>query len=233
MDLDRGVYALATRAFRANYLAFAAIAMAQAALQVIPPLHSIGATLLASTLASLLQIPLFFLALVTLLTGGAGAGAAPGRFWPFVLRFLLLGVPPLLVLALFDDPVVVALLLIASSIAMMGLFGTMLPDVVAGNGGGLAAALARGRRSFGAFLAWTLQGPALTLFGVGVAVSVLAAVATMAGIGVRVGPEGGPLLAPWFEGLVAILGTLGGAYVTALTAAVLAKCWHLGGGRAA
>lgn len=234
MDLGQGVYALATRAFRVNYPAFVAIAMAQAALQAVPPLLSPGAVVVAGVLGSLLQIPLLFLALVTLLTGGSAlSDGVPGeRFWRFALRFVLMGLPPTLVLFAAGDPVVATLLMMAVSIVAMGLFGTVLPDAAIGNPGRFGDALVRGRRSFGAFVAWMLQGPALTLFGLGVAVGVFSTMAVMTGAGMRVGPDDRPVLAPWFVGLVSIAGSLGGAYVTALTAAVLAKCWDLGGGRA-
>lgn len=232
MDLGQGLYTLATHSFRANYIAFVSIAMIQAALQVVPPLISARAVLLALPLSSLLQIPLFYLALVPLVAGRGGFPGAPGGFLSFAFRFVAIGVPPALVLFLPVDPAVATLLMIVASVTMLGLFGTALPDVVAGGAGRFGAALERGRRSFGSFLVWMLQGPVLTLFGLGLAVTVLSAIAAIIGAGVEADPEGRPLLAPWYVGLVAIVGALGGAYVTALSAAVLARCWALGGGRA-
>lgn len=241
-DLDRGVYALATGVFRVNYLPFVTIALAQAAFQTLPVV-SVGdpaaaegppaGAVLGLLGASLLQSVLLYLSLVTLMTGERAAEGAFrwARFGGFLWRLMLLGLPPALVWAatLAEAGGAFALLSLLVTLGVLGLFGTVLPDVAGGGDGRLGAALARGRRSFGAFLRWMLAGPVLASIALGVGFGVL----SLAIIGAGLGASGPPqALEPdaWFIGLLTLLGALGGAYVAALTAAALAKAWAAGGG---
>lgn len=234
-DLNRGLYALATGVFRFNYLPLVAIALAQAALQSLPLVAGEGGVLAAIALlgASLLQVALLYLTLFTLMTGGRVVEHPfpwP-NFWGFFGRLLLLGLPAAVAMmaALASDGAVFGFLSLAISLAILGLFGTMLPDVVAGGPGRVGEALERGRRSFGKFLTWMLAGPVLASVALGLGFGVVSALLLTAGIGTA-GAGDEAQLSPWFLGLFTLLGSIGGAYVAALTAAALAKAWAAGGG---
>ncbi|HUF56114.1 MAG TPA: hypothetical protein VMM55_06085 [Thermohalobaculum sp.] len=244
-DLDRGVHPLATAVFRVNYLPFATIALAQAALQTLPVAGADAGgaataaegpppgALLGLLGASLLQSVLLYLSLVTLMTGERAAEGAFrwARFGGFLWRLMLLGLPPALVwaAAFAGAGGAFAILSLFVTFAVLGLFGTVLADVAGGGDGHLGAALARGRRSLGAFLGWMLVGPVLASMALGLGFGVL----SVAILGIGIGASGPPeALVPeaWFIGLLTLLGALGGAYVAALTAAALAKAWWAGGG---
>lgn len=233
-DLNRGLHALAREAVMLNYSGFVGLALGQAALQCLPLVTGSvgGPALAAGLLASLLQIPLLYLALHSMTVGGSALDGPlpPPRFWRFAGRFLLLGVPATLILLTIDDPVAMLFMLLLVSVATMGLFGTILPDSVAGERPSWAAALARGQATFVSFLLWMLGGPALTLVGIGIVLGILGSILAGSGIGAASGAGDGRLAAAWAVGLIVILSALGGAYATALTAAVLAKCWHRGAG---
>ena len=235
-DLDRGIYPLATAVFRFNYMPLVAIALAQAALQSIPLAAGENAeflTALGFLGASLLQVALLYVALLTPMTGDS-VTRHPfpwPHLWAFFWRLLLLGIPAAVVLvgSLATGAPFLPILSLVVSLAVLGLFGTVLPDVVAGGAGRFDEAFERGRRSFGSFVGWMLLGPVLASLAVGIALGLFSSLLLATGIGTT-GTGEAMALSPWFLGLFSLVGALGGAYVAALTAVVLAKAWAAGGG---
>lgn len=236
-DLGRGLYPLATGLFRFNYLPIVTIVLAQSALELLPLVTGSSPALAAVAVlcSTALQFGLSYLLLYTLMTG---EGAVSQRFpWPhlgsYVWRVLVLGVPSMLILPLIrlsDDPVERMVLLfgaLLASLAVMGLFGTVLPDLLADGAGRFGDAYQRGRKKFGRFLLWFVIGPVAAAAAFSLALGLVGGILMTVDADLT-GAERRP--APWAAGLVTLLAGIGSAYITALMAAMVGKLWAAGGG---
>lgn len=228
---DRGLQARAADTLRANYGPAVAVVLVQSAFETLPLVTGTGTSVatLVVLASSATQMVLSYLLLYTLMTGESAIAHPfpwPG-FWGFCWRLVVLGLPPAVVLLFLlsagEASLFPVLFTALASLAITGLFGTVLPDVLAGGAGRFGDAFARGSRHFGSFVAWTIGGPFLAMIVLGLALGLVAAVLVGAA-----GPEAEPR--PWAVGLLTLLAALGGAWVTALMASVLARLWAAGGG---
>ena len=232
-DLQQNVYRLAAEALAANWPLMLAIALLQAALQAAELAGAAGRYGGALTLLrGWLQIPILYLASWTILNGGAvGLGDLPWpRFWGFFWRLLLIGLPAAAVMMTVQSPGLFTLLVVAVAGAVLALFGTVLPDVLAGGAGRFDDAFRRGLRTIKPFIIWMFAGPVAATAGLMLVVALIggatAAVAIWAGVTLTDGAG----LVPWFAACLAILGSLTSAVTATMVAAVLSRAWAAGGG---
>jgi hypothetical protein len=168
-DLDRGVYALAWTAFRANYEPFAALALVIAFAD--PLLELAGITgALPFARSTFIPILINLLAAWSLMHGGrafTGPELRQIRFVRFAVWSVLIPLPAtLLAVAVLRSAGVVGILagLFGGYVLTLAACGSILPEIAAGGRGDLRAALRRGRRAFGPALGYLLIGP--VAFGV-------------------------------------------------------------------
>lgn len=237
IGFNRGIYALAWTAFRANYTTFAAITLFFAFSD--PALSLIGYE--GSRAAGNLAVPAIinFVAHWTLLNGGREMdGPAVRRLgiwvWvKFVWWSILLTLPSVVLLMLLsmgrDDAVLTllaALLLFAVAYGVtLALWGTVLPAIAATGRAGLAEAGRRGARTFAATVRDLAAGPAA--FSLALAAAIIALAAIGVPVAALAPADGG---VSWIGTLISVAVVLAALFGNALFAAVLCKAYYRGGG---
>lgn len=233
VNFDRGVYALAWRAFRANYEAFAALALLIAFAD--PVLELAGVTG-ALPFARSIFIPILVnqVALWTLMHGGrpfAGTDLRQVRIVRFVLWSVLLQMPAaILAIAVLDPAGLTGALaaMVAGYILTLAACGSILPEIAAGGRGDTRAALRRGRRAFRPALRFLLRGPV----ALGVVVLLSGVLPQLAGIPAWVlNPDTGSV--SWVGTLLVVAVDLASIFADVLLGAALCMAWHSGGGATA
>lgn len=227
----RGVMAVwgdAWTAITVNGWLFAAIIIVQSALQAAEIVGALGgAGWLATLIRGWMQIPLIYLALWATIHGGRAPWPWPhfgGLFW----RLLILGAPAALVMT--GTQSLWLFVPVAMTTGLFALFGTVLPDAVAG-GGGFGPALRRGRRTLWRFAKTMAAGPVLAMALALPVVGLIGGGAALAAIRLGIPPGGAETLAPWYALLLSLLGSLTSALMAVLVAAALSDCWRVGNDR--
>jgi hypothetical protein len=233
IDFDRGVYALAWAAFRANYEVFAALALLIVFADPVVELAGISDALPFAR-STVIPIMIYQVAAWSLMHDGrpfAGQEWRQVRFVRFALWTILMMLPALVAgIAMLRDaglPVMLAGVY-AGYILTLAACGTVLPEIAAGGRGNLAAALRRGRRAFLPALGDLLRGPVVF------ALAVLLAGVLPQVIGIPVwvlDPNTGAV--SWLGTVMVLAVDLMSVFADVLMAAALCKAWHRGGGATA
>ena len=239
MDFDRGVYALAWTAFRANYTLCAALVLLIAFMGPVLQLLGVDQTFPIAR-STLIPILVNLASQWTLIHGGrtfAGAAWRSVRLLRFAVWSLLLAVPAAFAavaalssgagggeeagMAAVFFPVFLLVYLVT-----LAACGTILPEIAAGGRGNLVLAMQRGARAFLPALGYLLAGP----FALAVLVLLGAILPQLAGIPVWVlDPETAEV--SWLGTAAIVLIDLVSVFADVLMAAALCKAHHRGGGR--